>query len=155
MRPRNLFDNAVPCGTSVAIEALFRLAVLTGESRYEATALTALRPMADLMARHSSGFGRFLCALDFHLGPVVEVALVAPAAGDGLGALVAEVFGRYLPNRVVTGVVSGDGASAAGIPLLQGREAVGGKATAYVCRNYVCELPVTDRAALARQLEEA
>ena len=122
---------------------------------YEATALTALRPMADLMARHSSGFGRFLCALDFHLGPVVEVALVAPAAGDGLGALVAEVFGRYLPNRVVTGVVSGDGAGAAGIPLLQGREAVGGKATAYVCRNYVCELPVTDRAALARQLEEA
>ncbi len=155
VRPRNLFDNAVPCGTSVAIETLFRLAVLTGESRYETTALTALRPMADLMARHASGFGRFLCALDFHLGPVVEVALVAPVAGDGLGALVNEVFGRYLPNRVVTGMVSGDGAGAAGIPLLQGREAVGGKATAYVCRNYACELPVTDRAELARQLEEA
>jgi uncharacterized protein len=155
VRPRNLFDNAVPCGTSVAIETLFRLAVLTGESRYESTALTALRPMADLMARHASGFGRFLCALDFHLGPVVEVALVTPPAGDGLGALVDEVFGRYLPNRVVTGMVGGDGAAAAGIPLLQGREAVGGKATAYVCRNYACELPVTDRAALARQLEEA
>jgi len=83
------------------------------------------------------------------------VALVAPVAGDGLGALVNEVFGRYLPNRVVTGMVSGDGAGAAGIPLLQGREAVGGKATAYVCRNYACELPVTDRAALARLLEEA
>jgi len=56
---------------------------------------------------------------------------------------------------VVTGMASGDSAGAAGIPLLQGREAVGGKATAYVCRNYACELPVTDRAALARQLEEA
>jgi len=85
---------------------------------------------------------------------VVEVALVAPAASDGLGALVTEVFGRYLPNRVVTGMTSGDKAGAAGIPLLEGREAVGGKATAYVCRNYACELPVTDRAALARQLEE-
>src|SRR5437899_8929973 len=94
VRPRNLFDNAVPCGTSVAIETLSRLAVLTGESRYEATALKALRPMADLMARHASGFGRFLCALDFNLGPVIEIALVAPAAGDGLGALVTEVFGR-------------------------------------------------------------
>jgi uncharacterized protein len=129
--------------------------VLTGESRYESAALTALRPMADLMARHASGFGRFLCALDFHLGPVVEVAMVAPTAGEGLGALVSEVFGRFLPNRIVTGMVSGDTASAAGIPLLQGREAVGGRATAYVCRNYTCELPVTDRAALARQLEEA
>src|SRR5205807_1676982 len=155
VRPRNLFDNAVPCGTSVAVETLLRLGVLTGESRYEAAALKALRPMADLMARHASGFGRFLCALDFNLGPVVEVALVAPTAGDGLGALVTEVFGRYLPNRVVTGLISGDKAGAAGIPLLEGREAVGGKATAYVCRNYACELPVTDRAALARQLEEA
>jgi len=155
VRPRNLFDNAVPCGTSVAVETLLRLGVLTGESRYEAAALKALRPMADLMARHASGFGRFLCALDFNLGPVVEVALVAPATGDGLGALVSEVFGRYLPNRIVTGVVSGDSAGAVGIPLLEGRVAVGGKATAYVCRNYACELPVTDRAALARQLEEA
>ena len=100
VRPRNLFDNAVPCGTSVAVETLLRLGVLTGESRYEAAALKALRPMADLMARHASGFGRFLCALDFNLGPVVEVALVAPATGDGLGALVSEVFGRYLPKPI-------------------------------------------------------
>jgi uncharacterized protein YyaL (SSP411 family) len=155
VRPRNLFDNAVPCGASVAIETLFRLAVLTGESQYESTALKALRPMGDLMAKHPSGFGRFLGALDFHLGPVTEIALVAPRAGDGLGGLVTEVFGRYLPNRVVTGMVAGDAGAAAGIPLLQGREAVGGKPTAYVCRNYACELPVTDRAALARQLESA
>jgi len=52
-------------------------------------------------------------------------------------------------------MVTGDGPGAAGIPLLEGREAVGGKATAYVCRNYACELPVTDRAALARQLDGA
>jgi uncharacterized protein len=155
VRPRNLFDNAVPCGASVAIETLFRLAVLTGEPQHEATALKALRPMGDLMAKHPSGFGRFLCALDFHLGPVTEIALVAPKAGDGLGVLEAEVFGRYLPNRVVTGMVAGDAGAATGIPLLQGREAVGGKPTAYVCRNYACELPVTDRAALARQLEGA
>ena len=155
VRPRNLFDNAVPCGGSVAIETLLRLALLTGERTYEALALRALRPMADLMARHATGFGRFLCALDFHLGPVVEVALVAPRAGDGLEPLVAEVFGRFLPNRVVAGMVAGDAAAAAGVPLLQGRSPVDGKATAYVCRDYACELPVTDRAALARQLDQA
>jgi uncharacterized protein YyaL (SSP411 family) len=154
VRPRNLFDNAVPCGASAAIETLFRLAILTGESRYESRALGALRPMADLMTRYASGFGRYLCALDFHLGPVVEVALVAAKAGDaGLAPLAAEVFGRYLPNRVVAGMHAGDPKAAEGIPLLQSREAVGGKATAYVCRNYACELPVTDRAALAGQLD--
>jgi len=153
VRPRNLFDNAVPCGSSVAIETLFRLAILTGESRYESAALKALRPMADLMTRYASGFGRFLCALDFHLGPGIEIALVSPPGGDGLAPLAAEVFGRYLPNRVVAGMVAGDPKGAEGIPLLQNREAVGGEATAYVCRNYACELPVTDRAALARQLD--
>ena len=92
VRPRNLFDNAVPSGSSVAIETLLRLKVFTGEARYEAKALAALRAMADLMARHPSGFGRFLCALDFYLGPVVEVALVSSAAGD-LAPLAREVFG--------------------------------------------------------------
>jgi uncharacterized protein YyaL (SSP411 family) len=152
VRPRNLFDNAVPCGTSVAIETLLRLAVFTGEARYESRALSALRPLADLMARHPSGFGRFLCALDLHLGPRVEIALVGPDH-DTLGPLVAEVFGRYLPNRVVTGAVGN--AAGPDIPLLAGRSAVDGRPSAYVCRNYACELPVHDRPALARQLDAA
>ncbi len=154
VRPRNLYDNAVPCGSSVAIEALLRLAVFTGDARYESIALTALRPMADLMARHGGGFGRFLAALDFHLGPVVEVALVSPSEVD-LPPLAAEVFGRYLPNRVVAGMaVSDAGAAAAGIPLLEGRSVIDGRTTAYVCRHYACQLPVTDRDDLARLLDE-
>ena len=151
VRPRNLYDNAVPCGTSVAIETLLRLAVLTGEAAYEARALTALRPLADLLGRHPTAFGRFLCALDFHLGPKVEVALVTPD-GDA-GPLAAEVFGRFLPNRVVAGMVAGDAGAAAGVPLLEGRTLIDGRPTAYVCRNYACELPVTESTALARQLE--
>ena len=150
VRPRNLFDNAVPCGSSVAIETLLRLAVLTGEEAYRTRALAALRPMGDLMSRYPSGFGRFLCAHDFNVGPVVEVALVGPSA-DSLRPLVAEVFGRFLPNRVVAGA-AGAAASASGLPLLEGRGPIDGKATVFVCRNYACELPVTDPEALARQL---
>ena len=151
VRPRNLFDNAVPCGSSVAVETLLRLRVFTGEDRYATTAVAGLRPMGDLMARHPTAFGRFLCALDFNLGPVVEVALVWPT-GNGHGPLVGEVFGRYLPNRVVVGRAEDDVGAAAGIPLLEGRQAVDRKATAYVCRNYACQLPATDSEALARQL---
>jgi hypothetical protein len=39
------------------------------------------------------------------------------------------------------------------MPLLEGRAAIDGKPTAYVCRHYTCELPVTERAALAKQLD--
>jgi hypothetical protein len=159
VRPRNLFDNAVPCGSSVAVETLLRLAILTGEDRYQTRALETLRPMADLMARHGSGFGRFLCALDFHLGPVVEVALVASEGAegdadvaDGVSPLAAVVFGRYLPNRVVAGLVGGDPAASAGLPLLENRAPVGGRATAYVCQQYVCRQPTTEPEELAHQL---
>jgi len=152
VRPRNLFDNAVPCGSSVTVELLFRLTVLTGEERYEWHALRAVRPMADLMTRYPTGFGRFLCALDFHLGPVSEVALVWPPGRDGLEPLLAEVFGRYLPNRVVVGAPDDEAAARAGIPLLESRPLVGGKATAYLCQRYVCKAPTTDPEELARQL---
>jgi uncharacterized protein YyaL (SSP411 family) len=152
VRPRNLSDNAVPCGSSVAIETLLRLKVLTGETRYETRALAALRPMVDLLSRYPAGFGRFLCAHDFNLGPVVEIALMSPSR-DLLRPLSAEVFRRYSPNRVVAGAVGADPAALAGLPLLEGRAPVDGKATAFVCRNYACALPTTDPATLASQLD--
>jgi uncharacterized protein YyaL (SSP411 family) len=77
---------------------------------------------------------------------------VRPAAGDGLAPLIEETFARYLPNRVVAGGVAGDPAAET-LPLLAGRGAIGGRPTAYVCRNYACDLPVTDRDGLRRQLE--
>jgi uncharacterized protein YyaL (SSP411 family) len=153
VRPRNIFDNAVPSGTSVTIEWLLRLAIVTGEERHEAIALQALRPMADVMQKYPSGFGRYLSALDFHLGPVAEVALVWPAGAEHAAAPLREtVFRRYQPNRVVVGAAAGS-PGAEGLPLLADRGAVGGKPAAYVCRRYVCQLPVTDPDALARQLD--
>ena len=115
VRPRSLFDSAVPCGSSVAADVLLRLAVLTGDADLEQRGVATIRSVAPLMARYPSGFGRFLAALDFHLGSPVEVAVVW--AGDGppaereplLAPLLAEVFRRYLPNRVLTGGVEGSG----------------------------------------------
>jgi len=153
VRPRNIFDNAVPSGTSVAIDWLLRLAVVTGEERHETIALAALRPMADLMQRYPSGFGRYLSALDFHLGPVAEVAIVWRPGGErGVAPLVDTVFGRYQPNRVVVGAAEG-AVAGAGLPLLAGRSTVDGRPTAYVCRDYVCQLPATEPEVLARQLD--
>jgi uncharacterized protein YyaL (SSP411 family) len=157
VRPRSLFDSAVPCGSSVAADVLLRLAVLTGRSDLEQRAVETIRSVAPLMSRYPSGFGRFLGALDFHLGPAVELALVWP--GDGLpadreallGPLLAELFRRYLPNRVVAGGAEGTGAD---LPLLAGKRAWG-RPTAYVCEQYACQAPTTEPAALGGQLDGA
>ncbi len=45
------------------------------------------------------------------------------------------------------------GGVGADLPLLEGRGMLDGRPTAYVCQHYVCQLPVTDPEALAKQLD--
>jgi len=154
IRPRNLYDNAVPSGIAAAIDWLLRLGLFVGDARYETLALKALRPLGDLMGRYPSGFGRYLGALDFHLGPTAEVAIVWPSTADATSArpLLDVLFGRYLPNKVVAGAADGL-TSGSALPLLAERTAVSGKPTAYVCQRYVCQVPATAPDDLARQLD--
>ena len=152
VRPRELFDNAVPAGSSVAAELLQRLGRLTGQQDWERSGLAALRPVLGVVARAPTGFGHALGAVDFALGRVREVAIVGEPGADDTGALLAQVWGTYQPNRVVAMAAPGDRDAAAEVPLLADRTALGGRATAYVCEHFVCQLPVTEPEALAAQL---
>ena len=153
LRPRDYTDNATPCGSSMAADVLLRLAVVTGDAEYERRAVTSLRSVRELMSRFPTGAGHWLGALDFYLSTPKEIAIVGSARRAETNALLSEVVRRYLPNRVLVGS-AGNGAAEArsGIPLLEDRDRVDGKPTAYVCENYACNLPVTEPAALATQL---
>ena len=152
IRPRDVFDNAQPCGGSVASDMLLRLSVVTGNEEYATKATSPLRSLAELMGRAPAGTGRWIAALDFYLSTPKEVAVIGPQEDPSTVALLREVNGRYLPNRVVVGAADEAAASATGLPLLEGRGMVNGTPTAYVCENYACQLPVTDSEALAAQL---
>ena len=152
VRPRDVFDNATPSGSSAAVTALLRLGELTGEARYRQVAERVLAGMGELMARVPMGFGHLLCALDFSLAAPAEVAFVGDPSAEETRALVRTVSRAYLPNAVLAGKREGDEAAADLIPLLRGRAAVDGRATAYVCERLACRMPVTEPAALAEQL---
>ena len=151
VRPRDVSDNAVPSGSAVAADILMRLAVITGDHSYERIATTAMRSVRELMLRFPSGAGHWLCALDFYLSPVKEVVIIGSPADQAAQALISEVYRHYLPNRVLLGAASDD-STLAELPLMEGRGMVDGHPTAYVCENYVCQLPVTEPRALAKQL---
>jgi uncharacterized protein len=85
-----------------------------------------------------------LRALDFHLSPTREVALV----GDDVGDLAAVVREKPRPHLVLAGGPEGSDQP----PLLEGRTAVDGKPAAYVCENFTCRLPVTDPTDLSGEL---
>ena len=153
VRPRDITDNMIPSGGSMAANVLLRLSLISGDSEQQRRAVVALRSARELMERFPTGAGHWLCTLDFYLDTVKEIAIVGDRQDASTLALASEVYRYFLPNRVFLGMNDGE-QSVAGIPLLEGREALEARPAAYVCQNYVCRLPVDDPAALAKQLAE-
>ena len=155
VRRKDFIDSAIPSGNSLTAELFLRLALLLGDdtAEYRGHAEGILRLMADGMGEQPLAFGRLLCSLDLYLNPGQEIAIVGDPAEADTRALLAEVRRRYLPNSILALAAPGDAAASDLIPLLADRGPIGSRATAYVCRNFVCNLPVTEPEALARQLE--
>jgi uncharacterized protein YyaL (SSP411 family) len=153
VRPRDLWDNATPSGTSAATMMLLRLGELIGEERYRAVAERVLQGMAEVAARASAGFGNLLSALDFHLTVPTEIAFAGTPGEADTDALIRVAARAYLPNAVTALRRPDEDASVDElIPLLRGRTMAGGRATAYVCERLACQMPVNEPAALAEQL---
>ena len=151
IRPRDVLDNAQPCGGSVATDMLLKLAVITGNENYRIKAVTPLRTLKDLMSRAPTGTGHWLAALDFYVSSPKEVVIIGPHNDPATEALLKTINGNFHPNKVLVG------AEAPGeyeLPLLESRGMIDGKPTAYVCQNYTCQVPVTTPEELAIQLEQ-
>ena len=104
VRPRDMTDNAIPSGSSMAAGVLLRLAVVSGDGDLERRAIVALRSTKSLMERFPTGAGHWLCALDFYLSPPKEIAVVGDRTAHDTKDLVAEVYRSFLPNRVLVGL---------------------------------------------------
>jgi uncharacterized protein len=138
VRRKDLEDNPIPSGSSSAALGLLRLAALTGEREYERRALGVLRLVHEVLPRAPQAFGHMLQALAFYTAPVREVALV----GDDLRPLERAVRSTYRPRVVLAGAA--DAQRGDGVPLLEGRTPVDGRAAAYVCEHFACQRPVTE-----------
>ncbi len=151
-RRKDVGDHPIPSGNSSAAYALLRLAALTGERDYEERAVGTMRLFAPAAAKHPDAFGHLLQAIDFHLSPVREVALVAPSNGtDGsapLDELATVVRSAHRPHVVLAGGPEGSERP----ELLRERPAVEGKPAAYVCERFTCKAPVTEPQELEAEL---
>jgi uncharacterized protein YyaL (SSP411 family) len=154
IRPRNIYDNALPSGSATAAYALIRLARLTGNREYENLAGTAIRSVQQFLSQYPSSFGYWLCALDFYLAKSKEIALVGQLEEPATKSLMDIINQRYLPNRVIAGKVSDLPGQNAELPLLENRGMKDNKPAVYVCEGNVCQSPVTDPEALVALLDQ-
>jgi uncharacterized protein YyaL (SSP411 family) len=141
-RPRDLTDNALPSGNSLACDLLARLAILMANDDFRRIASSVIDSLAEPMSRHPLAFGHLLGVADMLVNGSTEIAIIGRPGAADFNALDQAVGRTYTPAVLIAG---GEDAS---IPLLAGRTTVDGVAAAYVCRNFACDRPVTDPRAL-------
>jgi uncharacterized protein YyaL (SSP411 family) len=142
-RQKDLFDNAVPSGNSLAAGALVRLAKLTGRSEYADAAERTFRAASALMARSPQACGQMLLVLDTHLGPTPELVVVGDPNQRDTARVLAALRHTFLPRKVVAcrprqGIAKG---SAALGPLFAGKESVAREPALFVCQGFACQAP--------------
>ena len=147
-RPRDVYDNAVPAGASLAVELLQRLTALDGDERRAGWVHTALAGSAEMMERSPMAFGHLLSVADSHVAGPVSVVLAGTRTASEFRRLARTVAARYVPGLVLAWGPAPD------IALLGDKTPRDGVAAAYVCRGFACDAPTTDADALARQLAD-
>jgi hypothetical protein len=146
-RPKDIQDNAIPSGNAMAAQVLLKLSLYTGEEKQWDVAQDMVGRTSGFMARFPTGFAHWLNAAAFILGDPREVAVAGPLDDPGALTLIGAVNKDFRPNLVLAAGEAGDV-----VPLLADRPKVGGQATAYVCRRFICLAPVTDEQGLIEQL---
>jgi uncharacterized protein YyaL (SSP411 family) len=150
VRPQDVTDNALPSGSSMAVDLLLRLGHLIGREDWVTMAVEVLGRLAGAAARSPLAFGRLLAALDFQLTRPIELAIVGHVQSPEVAGFRRVIGSHYLPNRLLALAPSGSNAS--GLPLLQKRTLKGGRPTAYLCEGFTCDAPTNDPSELERQL---
>ena len=155
-REKPLYDDAEPSGNAVQLLNLVRLHELTTDDRYRQRTERALGAFASVLTTSPAAAAEMLLAVDFHLDTPKEIILVTPSSRAEAAPFLERLAATFLPNRILAVAVEGTDleTQAAVVPLIEGKYAIGGVATAYVCENRVCDLPTTDPEVFARQIRQ-
>ena len=145
IRQKEIYDGAIPSGNSVAMLNLLRLGRITANAQYEEKASLIQSIFSDRLKRAPSGFAQVMSALDFGIGPSHEIVIVGDPDAKDTESMLKALRKQFIPNKVVLLKPNGKASAITSIAeFTKGQSALNGKATAYVCKNYVCHFPTND-----------
>jgi uncharacterized protein YyaL (SSP411 family) len=140
-RRKEFDDHPTPSGNSMLAFVLLRLARIWGDDDLERAAVAVFRLARPFMERAPGAVPHLLSALDLHLSPPREIAVVGESEELRRAALAG-----FQPNTVFA--FSAEPTES--VPLLAGKSLVDGRPAAYVCERFACQAPVTSAAELRR-----
>jgi uncharacterized protein YyaL (SSP411 family) len=153
-RQKDVQDSSVPSGNAMAATCLLRLAKLTGRNDFSSAAESCLRLAQGLMEQHPTAAGQMLLALDFYLGPTLEIVLIGDPQEANTAAVLDELRARFIPNKVVACHADPASASPHLAALLEGKQAGSDSPTLFVCENFTCQAPVSGKEVAVMELRQ-
>jgi uncharacterized protein YyaL (SSP411 family) len=155
LRLKEDYDGAEPAASSVGVMNLLTLAHLTGSPEMAERVEKVFRMFGPRAAGSGRTVPMLLSALSLHSAGMAQVVVVGDLGAPETNALMEAVRLRYLPNAVVVPVAPAQQhAFALALPWIEELTLRGGRATAYVCQDFTCDVPTTSPAEFAAQLEE-
>jgi uncharacterized protein len=154
VRSKEIYDGAVPSGNSVAVLNLIRLSRMTGRSEFEDKAWQTARAFGRAIRESPGAYTQMMVGLDFAIGPSFEVVVTGKQEAQDTHAMLDALRSHFIPNRaVLLRSETPDGDRLARLAAFtQSQDSIDGKATAYVCQNFRCNLPTTDPFEMLKQL---
>jgi uncharacterized protein YyaL (SSP411 family) len=153
VREKPTDDGAVPSGNSIESLNLLRLYLFTTDETYRIRAEMTLRAFSGLLEESPTAFSRMLEAVDLFTDRPKEILIVTPRSRHEAEPFLGEFVRVYLPNRILVVAPEPEiGALGTKVPLLKAKRALGGKPTAYVCEEQVCDLPARDVSTFSKQI---
>jgi hypothetical protein len=148
-RPRTLYDMPTPSANGTMLTVLTRLAILTGEAAYGTRANALIQAMGDEMNRSLISAGAFLGGVEY-FGTALQLLVIGHKGNARTQELLRTIWGKALPNRLVTQIEPGDPLPPGHIATGQGMQ--GGQPTAYICQRNMCSPPITSAVTLSQAL---
>src|SRR5580704_8656152 len=141
-------DGAEPSANSVAAMNLIRLSRILGRPDFESNASKVISSFQEMLEHHPSAMPQMLSAADALLADPLQIVIATRNPAEDPLLRVAQAV--YQPRRIL--LLAGEKGLAQQVPELRGMDLIDGRSAAYVCRNFACELPITDPEALATKL---
>ena len=154
VRQKEVMDGAIPSGNSMALVNLLKLSLLTGDADLESRADELVRAFSGTVRQMPAGCTFLLCGLDLACGPANEAVVVGQEGAGDVAEMLKVLDTTYLPRTVQllkTEATSQELSRLA--PFTRDLKTSGGRATAFVCQNQSCELPVTDPQQMLKLLQ--
>ncbi len=152
-RKKEFADAAIPSGNSIEMLNLLRLSRITANPKLEDRSQGLERAFSNLVGKIPSGYTQFLSALDFGLGPTYQVVITGKHESQDTEHMLEELWAYFIPNKVLVFRPEGKDPEITTLAKYAKEQVpIEGKATAYVCQNYQCQLPTTEINEMLRML---